>query len=105
MSSFDISKYTGAAVLLSLQRFCKLINAASSCANYFRLLLVNERRLSRKTYQLRSNVRLFGKLRIGKMSLSLSLSFSRARALSCKMDLRIYQIAWITLNLFIYFSL
>lgn len=40
MSSFDISKYTGAAVLLSLQKFCKLIDAASSCANYFRLLLI-----------------------------------------------------------------
>lgn len=55
MSSFDISKYTGAAVLLSLQKFCKLIDAASSCAKLFSIIAYNERRLSRETYQSHCN--------------------------------------------------
>lgn len=45
-----IEIHTGAAVLLSLQKFCKLIDAASSCA-LFSIIAYNERRLSCETYQ------------------------------------------------------
>lgn len=48
MSSFDISKYTGAAVLLSLQKFCKTHRRGFFVRKLFSIIAYNERHLSRE---------------------------------------------------------